>query len=1036
MSNSKPMTKPGLLLAIESVMALALCLLLLIMFTGGFSWSIGTIRLSAHGIINPAILLAVALILRRIAAGSFFRHSPLAAKFETALNIAQTPRARRQLCFAVVAAFGLFLLAYVFNPLQRGLRGEYYQTPDWSGVPLMTVRETTLNLSRMQAYHPEIAEHYSIRWIGNIYLPKTGEYQFSTASDDGSELWLDEQRIVDNSGVHGLAERTAQVSLVKGFHALRIQYAQETGGAEFRAFWKPPQQKRQSLATALLLTRQPSSAEFLGGRICDAIVVIGKMFGLMALVIAGMLLLFDRALLRRILDNTMPIRLARQFGRWMLEPDISAVAALKPPSNNRWPLLAAFVGFLLLSLAWTYPLTAQFSAKMFGVGGDRYIYLWDMWWMKKALLELHTNPLTTTYLFAPEGIDLSFHDFSIFNALLSVPLQSVFTLTQIYNLLFLASLVIGGFGCVLLLRYLTGSTLAGVISGLIFAYWGGRAYYVDHLSLASMQWFPYCALYLIKTVREQSYRAPLLAALFFIINALTAWYYAIYMSLFAGLFLLYAAAAERRQVWTFAFLKRFALFAGVFLLVMLPILLPMFRQIAGGGNYMLSEVYKTEAVSLNTLLLPSVNHDMLGKYMRHWYINRNLPMQWGIPGGSFLGYATMLLCLYTLLKLRRLKPHFWLLTLGVFLVLAMGPNVMLFSTIYESLPLPYQLLQKLPLLNIVRIPIRFMALVMLSCGVLAGYACWDIFRRVRFRFVLFLVFAAIILFEQYREYYFSAPEPVPTFYEQLAQDADDYAILELTPLFNWQHSSVRSSLFQITHQKRLFHGHVSRVPLQKYWQAYALYGIFDDLLTLSPSDLEMCRTQQYATPYFLATIDAADIFDILHLYDVRYVALYNDYWIGDYQANQRRLRQMFGEPAATSDLVTFYRVPPATPTQAVIFPAFGMFPLTIPENGIPERQTGRDAEFVIFEQQDSQTLELRFEGKSFQEPQEQVDVLVNGTLVGAATVSQEWTEVSLPAVPLRPGKNVIHFGTAENGSHKYGIRLRNIEVILSHDDSK
>jgi len=1025
------MSKSRIIFLIECIIAFALCFLLLIILTGGFSWSIGGIRLSAHGLAIPAALFAMSLIARRIAAGSFFQHSPFAANIEAALNRAKAPHLRKQTRIAVFAALFFFLLAYFFNPMQRGLHGEYYQTPDWSGIPLATVRETALNLSRMQAYHPEIREQYSIRWSGYVYIQNTGEYQFSTASDDGSKLWLNEQLVVDNGGTHGLQERSGQLALNKGFHALRIDYSQETGGAEFRAFWTPPDQKRQSLSSAFLLARKPSPVEFLVGRICDAIVVFGKLAGLIGLTCAGMLLLFGRVLLWRLFENTPLIRLARQFRRSMLMPGVSAAIAPEPPSRGLWSLLAAFVGFLLLSLAWTYPFTAQFSAKMFGVGGDRYIYLWDMWWMKKALLELHINPLTTTYLFQPEGVDLLFHDFNIVGSLASVPLQSVFTLTQMYNLLMLASFVIGGFGCVLLLRYLTGSVLAGVISGLIFAFWGGRAYYVDHLSLMSMQWFPYCALYLIKTVRERSYRAPLLAALFFIINALTAWYYAIYMSLFAALFLLYAAIAERKQVWTLAFFKRFALFAGMFLLVMMPILFPMFKQIAGGGKYMLSEVFKDEAVSLNTLLLPSINHGVVGKYMRHWYLNRNHPLQWGIPGASFLGYAAIALCLYTLLKLRRVKPHFWLLAFAVFLVLAMGPNVMLFSTIYESLPLPYQLLQKLPLLNIIRIPVRFMALVMLSCGVLAGYACADIFRRVRFRFVLFLAFAAVILFEQYRDYYFSAPEPTPDFYHELAKDADDYAILELTPLFNWQHSSVRSSLFQMTHQKKLFHGHVSRVPWEKYQQAYALYTIFDDLLTLSQDDLNTLRTQQYTTPYFLAITDAADIFDILHFYNVRYVALYNDYWYGSYHKNQQRFQQIFGKPASTSPLVTFYRVPPAAPTQTVLFPAFGMFPLTIPESGIPERQTGRDAEFVLFNLQHAQTLELRFEGKSYQQPQEQANIVVNGVSVSTVNVSQTWTPVTLPAVPLRPGKNVIHFETAENGSHKYGISLRSIEVKLS-----
>lgn len=721
------------------------------------------------------------------------------------------------------------------------------------------------------------------------------------------------------------------------------------------------------------------------------------------------------------------LRLA-ELRKWLLRPDAPALAAPQPAPASLRPILAAFAGFLALTLLWAFPVIKNFSTTMFGVGGDRYIYLWDMWWMKTALLDLRVNPLKTDYLFYPGGVSLAFHDFSIFNALVSVPLQYLFTREEIYNVLYLSTFIIGGFGCVLLLRYLTGSAAAGAISGLIFVFWGGRAYYVDHLSLASIQWFPFCALFLIKTLREPSYRNPALAALFFAINALSAWYYAVYMTLFAALFLIYAALAERKQAFTLAFLKRLAALTLIFLVIMLPLLLPMFGQIAAGDDYMVSPVYELDAASLNTLLLPSVNHDLIGNYVSAIYKKHDLPIQVGIPGASFLGCATMLLGLYAIKKLRHLQIGFWLAAFAVFLILAMGPHPALFSKIYASIPLPYQMLRHLPVLNIVRIPVRFMVVAMFCASVLAGFACWDIFRRTRFKPVVFVLLAALILFEHFRFAYHSPVEKIPQFYQQLGQNNDDAAILEITRLFNWEHASVRSSLFQTAHRKKLFHGHASRVPWDAYRQAYAPYVIFDDLFTLSDEKKAFYTTQQYVTPYYYATLEKADILEILTHYRARWVALYHDYWYGDYHANIKRLTAIFGEPAAVEGGVTFFRVEQRPPSQNLVFPGLGVMPLQEGEDGIPFRRVCVTADFSALNVTHAKSLRLQFQGQSVTQPADAVRVFVNGALMSTTPITREWTDIAVSAAPLQPGLNVIQIMTDRRERWKDGIRIRSLDI--------
>jgi len=41
---------------------------------------------------------------------------------------------------------------------------------------------------------------------------------FSTASDDGSKLWIDDKKVVNNMGLHGRRVRKGTVTLDEGFH--------------------------------------------------------------------------------------------------------------------------------------------------------------------------------------------------------------------------------------------------------------------------------------------------------------------------------------------------------------------------------------------------------------------------------------------------------------------------------------------------------------------------------------------------------------------------------------------------------------------------------------------------------------------------------------------------------------------------------------------------------------------------------------------------------------------------------------------------
>jgi len=204
-------------------------------------------------------------------------------------------------------------------------------------------------------------------------------------------------------------------------------------------------------------------------------------------------------------------------------------------SIMRCIVLAAYT---LLTLIFTYPVA--FSSKLPGVG-DAYWYLWDLWWFKKALLSF-VDPYFTPYLFHPIGASLAFSEITPLNAIISIPLQLAFGLIDSYNILWILTFILSGFGVFLLVEYLTGDSKAAFIAGLIFMFSPYRFAhaYAGHLNLLSTEWIPFCVLYLIKTIRENNKLDAVYATLFLVLNALSCYYYIIYIFIFTILYLTYS----------------------------------------------------------------------------------------------------------------------------------------------------------------------------------------------------------------------------------------------------------------------------------------------------------------------------------------------------------------------------------------------------------------------------------------------------------------------------------------------------------------
>ena len=69
-------------------------------------------------------------------------------------------------------------------------------------------------------------EWFAIDYTGRFWVSKPGTYRFALASDDGSILYIDGKRVIQNDKQHPVREKSTTVKLRTGVHAIRVSYFQ------------------------------------------------------------------------------------------------------------------------------------------------------------------------------------------------------------------------------------------------------------------------------------------------------------------------------------------------------------------------------------------------------------------------------------------------------------------------------------------------------------------------------------------------------------------------------------------------------------------------------------------------------------------------------------------------------------------------------------------------------------------------------------------------------------------------------------------
>ncbi|MFM7133939.1 MAG: PA14 domain-containing protein, partial [Planctomycetota bacterium] len=85
-----------------------------------------------------------------------------------------------------------------------------------------------------------------------MLIPTDGVWTFFTNSDDGSKLFIGNTEVVSNDGLHPMTERSGEIGMRAGRHALRVEFFERTGGAGLTASWSGPGVAKQTIPAANL----------------------------------------------------------------------------------------------------------------------------------------------------------------------------------------------------------------------------------------------------------------------------------------------------------------------------------------------------------------------------------------------------------------------------------------------------------------------------------------------------------------------------------------------------------------------------------------------------------------------------------------------------------------------------------------------------------------------------------------------------------------------------------------------------------------
>jgi len=413
---------------------------------------------------------------------------------------------------------------------------------------------------------------------------------------------------------------------------------------------------------------------------------------------------------------------------------------------------------------------------------------------------------------------------------------------------------------------------------------------------------------------------------------------------------------------------------------------------------------------------------------------------------SFLGYAVIALAIYALVRRGR-KALFWSLVALVFALSSFGPYLHIANQL-TSIPLPFLALHEIPIVNHIRIPMRYGIVVAFAFAMLAAFALDDVRLRISelaqakngkrttqyvLRFTLLLL-PFFILAESAILPYPMQSFAAPKIYETIAREPGAFTVLEI-PTFNWR-AAAEVEAYQAIHGKRILRAYTNRIApeLADY---FAYRGT--PIITRSLRVLEGAQK---------GPLDPADLAEdkqvrdeVIRFFDLRYAVVHRDFLTSEQaRALDGYLRDVLGAQLASDDgKVMAYQIPSV--------------PAVLPRLHIDLREligqmyVGRGWQFeypkanwegefdfvwtrgaqaeIFFVTGDARSRTLTIHARA--ELPVRATVLLNDARVGEIALTTEWQDHTIALPVLAPGMHRVRLDFGRELQETVGVTMIAIE---------
>ncbi|MFO0984601.1 MAG: hypothetical protein U1E76_23235 [Planctomycetota bacterium] len=274
---------------------------------------------------------------------------------------------------------------------------------------------------------------------------------------------------------------------------------------------------------------------------------------------------------------------------------------------------AELLGFACVAALATWPLVLHLASidRPSDPSQDEYVFYWNYWWMKKALVEQGVNPLFCSQIFYPYGTSLAVTPLTFVFCVLSLPFTiglampaALFFVTKLFIFITYPLAAHGTYRLLLAMGVPRPGALAGA---LLYAFAPFRMVHLVRLHYLCSFWVPYCLLAFWRVAQELTFRRVLLGGITLALLGMSD------LSLLPEL--LFALAAlwithgiVQRCLWRSAARMAVAGLAGVLLFA--PLLVPIVRELHTNPAADVSPriAVTGEPSDLQLLLSPDVNN--------------------------------------------------------------------------------------------------------------------------------------------------------------------------------------------------------------------------------------------------------------------------------------------------------------------------------------------------------------------------------------------------------------------------------------------